>query len=333
MTLQISGTAMAIAMNIYYNKKYAAREAKLGIKWQWKRDAKACALCEIKFPTTAVRKEESKHHCRMCGRVMCHACASTYLFYPVHGKNHRTCNFCIKNGGPPEECKLKGDTSGQRSMFAIVYEQQQAFSLKSKANAAKFKAKVNLRKGKNETNEAKKLIMQLEAEDAIIFEALARKPMAVGNLIDAGIKARVTAEEPNTFTVFLPPTCKAGAPLEVINEYGERCVTVVPSDEDVVTDKIGKPILLSTGIIGKVNTGFTSTVVRKTTEITIGRGLDGIVFVVNKDLPKPSEQAAAGGAGDAADFLAAAFDVAEVFPEAEAEDFAGENPSTVSRDE
>ena len=59
-TLHVSGTAMAIAMNVYYHQKYAKREAKLGIKWQWKRDATACALCQTKFPTTAMRKEESK---------------------------------------------------------------------------------------------------------------------------------------------------------------------------------------------------------------------------------------------------------------------------------
>lgn len=139
------------AVHTYYSSKYATREAKLGIKWQWKKDAKQCALCEAKFPTTAVRKERTKHHCRMCGRVMCHACSKNYLFYPVEGKEMRTCDDCVKNGGPPDECILK-DNSGQKSVLKLLYEQQKEMAAKSKAAKAHYKAienKVKLKKMKD----------------------------------------------------------------------------------------------------------------------------------------------------------------------------------------
>ena len=75
------------------------------MKWQYKKDHYACAVCATKFHTVALRKEHAKHHCRMCGRVVCHACAATMLFYEASGKRQRTCTFCIKNGGPPDSCR------------------------------------------------------------------------------------------------------------------------------------------------------------------------------------------------------------------------------------
>jgi hypothetical protein len=202
------------AIHTYYRSKYAAREAKLGIKWQWKKDARACALCEVKFPTTAVRKERTKHHCRMCGRVMCHACSKTYLFYPVEGKEMRTCDDCVKNGGPPSECILK-DNSGQKSVLRLLYEQQKEMAAKSKAAKAHFKAIENKVKIKKMKEGEKKRIMELENDDAIILATQTRLPMEDGNLVDWGIKEGSTEEDPDSFVIFLPPESKPGQKLEV----------------------------------------------------------------------------------------------------------------------
>lgn len=208
------------AINTYYKSKYATREAKLGIKWQWKKDARACAICEAKFPTTAVRKERSKHHCRMCGRVMCHACSKTYLFYPVEGKEMRTCDDCVQHGGPPDECILK-DNSGQKSIFKLIYEQQKEMAAKSKATKAFHKSLENKIKLKKMKDGEKKRVLELENEDAIILAAQTRPPIEKGNVVDAGIKEGSTEEHPNSFVIYLPPDCKPGEKLEVSMEAGD----------------------------------------------------------------------------------------------------------------
>ena len=48
----------------------------VGVEWQSKSKASACVLCSAKFSTFGVRKEETKHHCRMCGHVFCRYCAA-----------------------------------------------------------------------------------------------------------------------------------------------------------------------------------------------------------------------------------------------------------------
>lgn len=202
------------AVNTYYKSKYATREAKLGIKWQWKKDARACALCEAKFPTTAVRRERSKHHCRMCGRVMCHPCSKSYLFYPVEGREMRTCDYCVKHGGPPDECVLK-DNSGQKSMFKLIYEQQKELAAKSKAAKAYLKAIENKKKLKKMKDGEEKRLLELENEDAIIFAAQTRTPMEEGNVVDGGIKEGSTEEDPDSFVIYLPPESQPGQKLEV----------------------------------------------------------------------------------------------------------------------
>lgn len=196
-----------VALDVYYTHKYAAREAKLGVKWQWKKDAMECTLCETKFPTTAVRRERSKHHCRMCGRVMCHACAGSYLFYPVENRRMRTCDACVSNGGPPEECVIT-DTSNQRSVFTLLCtfvcfrgarksrkqniladiallthhhspsslfppqpffldEQQKAQTAAARALKAKQTAQANVVKMRREKDETKRALMELENEEAV----------------------------------------------------------------------------------------------------------------------------------------------------------------------
>jgi hypothetical protein len=61
-------TAMVVTKtchDLYIAAKYADREKKYGIKWQYKKDVFFCGICQTKFPTIAMRKELQKHHCRM----------------------------------------------------------------------------------------------------------------------------------------------------------------------------------------------------------------------------------------------------------------------------
>ena len=127
--------------DVYYTNNYLAREARLGIQWEWKKDVSACRICEKKFPSTAMRKEQSKHHCRMCGRVVCHACSGAFLFYETEGKKCRTCTACVSTGAPPKECLA--DPNKQKGMLTVIMEQQKLESFRNKAKEAKKKAFVN----------------------------------------------------------------------------------------------------------------------------------------------------------------------------------------------
>jgi len=118
---------------------YLFEPSLLRVMTQYKRDVVACRVCHDKFDTLAVtriRKEEQKHHCRMCGRVVCHACASSMLFYEASGKRQRTCDECIRNGGPPPS-RLASEFN-QKSIITLVKEQKAAYDASQKdAESAK----------------------------------------------------------------------------------------------------------------------------------------------------------------------------------------------------
>jgi len=109
------------AMDLYTKVQYSQFEATFGVRWQYFNDVKDCPICEYKFPSMAFRIEQAKHHCRMCGRVICHSCSSTMLYYEVSGKRERTCSDCIRNGGPPEHCK--SDPESQVSTMDVIKQE------------------------------------------------------------------------------------------------------------------------------------------------------------------------------------------------------------------
>jgi hypothetical protein len=206
-------TAMVLtktAADIYISAKYANREKKYGVKWEYKKDAFDCRLCFSKFPTIAVRKEHQKHHCRMCGRVVCHSCSSTLLFYDVSGKRQRTCDFCISNGGPPENCKA--NASNQKSVFQLAVE------------------------AKRKADEEKKKKSGSSSYDAIREENKDRKS-ELATWCDWGIVPG-SAPSPTQnkkgppaidkmkyeFSIFLPDDAQAGDTIEVTLPDGENKV-------------------------------------------------------------------------------------------------------------
>jgi hypothetical protein len=50
------------------------------------------------------------------------------LYYEASGKRQRTCDFCIKNGGPPEECKA--NPADQKTMFELAKEEKRKADMK-----------------------------------------------------------------------------------------------------------------------------------------------------------------------------------------------------------
>ena len=66
---------------------------------RWKPDstAAACARCDRNFVVLVV----PKHHCRMCGEVVCGACSKQTLMIPGGRwfKPQRVCDQCFESKG------------------------------------------------------------------------------------------------------------------------------------------------------------------------------------------------------------------------------------------
>ena len=62
----------------------------------------ASLVCKTVFKSFTLRKEYAKHHCRTCGRVVCHACSSNKILSEVSGKPERICTECLVSGSKAE---------------------------------------------------------------------------------------------------------------------------------------------------------------------------------------------------------------------------------------
>jgi hypothetical protein len=50
----LDSTSLLFLIALDTAKRYADREKKYGVKWQYKKDVAACILCTTKFPTIAL---------------------------------------------------------------------------------------------------------------------------------------------------------------------------------------------------------------------------------------------------------------------------------------
>jgi len=80
------------AKNSYNKHKYEVDE------WVSKGSVRDCAVCKTVFKSLTLRKEFAKHHCRACGRVVCHSCSTNKIIFEVSGKPGRICHECLLNG-------------------------------------------------------------------------------------------------------------------------------------------------------------------------------------------------------------------------------------------
>ena len=168
--------------------------------------------------------------------------------------------------------------------MTLLYEKRSAMAASTKANKAKTQANANRLLMQREKDPEKLRLMELENEEAIICAALTNKPLVSGNLVDAGIKTPTSDERPNTFTIYLPPEAMPGQVLEVTNEFGDRLVTRVPHEAKIEQKNSTRPLKKSFPVVGERVVG-TEEVVRKWTDVEMEYGIDGVVFIVNKDLP------------------------------------------------
>jgi hypothetical protein len=99
-------TSLVALMNAYaYGSvfKNKVMENMYSVKWDSKTEARDCACCGIVFKSLTLRKTLGKCHCRSCGRIVCHTCASKEIYLEVTKTFERVCEACILVGHPPAD--------------------------------------------------------------------------------------------------------------------------------------------------------------------------------------------------------------------------------------
>lgn len=236
---------------------------------QYKADVLACGVCAEKFNTLAVsrlRKEHQKHHCRMCGRVVCHACAATLLFYDVSGKRQRTCDECIRHGGPPPS-RLASEAN-QKSILTLVQEQKAAYDA-AKAGEGAAAKKSGLPPG-----------MAKDKTSAVAAWA------DWGAVPEAKLKPLTDQDKANgidlKFTVYLPADAAAGDTVEVTLPAPDSAAKGgKQADAAAAGSKGGQALARSVVCV----VGPDGTVDRKNPDqpklpVEVGFGVDGIAFAL-----------------------------------------------------
>merc|ERR1719345_607965 len=66
------------------------REGSMKAEWVPDDNAQDCSVCFARFTTLRWR-----HHCRICGGVVCGKCSESRVFVPGHEKLERACNSCV----------------------------------------------------------------------------------------------------------------------------------------------------------------------------------------------------------------------------------------------
>ncbi|ELU16347.1 hypothetical protein CAPTEDRAFT_170331, partial [Capitella teleta] len=56
-----------------------------------------CMDCSLEF--SLIRR---KHHCRLCGKIFCHACSDNYVMTASSSRKERVCNACLMNNSALE---------------------------------------------------------------------------------------------------------------------------------------------------------------------------------------------------------------------------------------
>jgi hypothetical protein len=91
-------TAAQKAVDLYQYAsavKNSYNQSKWKVEWQSKSAERACGVCKQTFKSMTLRKTLGKHHCRACGKVVCHICAANRIYMHISKRFERVCTVCL----------------------------------------------------------------------------------------------------------------------------------------------------------------------------------------------------------------------------------------------
>uniref|UniRef100_M4BL08 FYVE-type domain-containing protein n=1 Tax=Hyaloperonospora arabidopsidis (strain Emoy2) TaxID=559515 RepID=M4BL08_HYAAE len=77
--------------------------------WVPKSSRTSCSNCRRSFRLWA-----SKHHCRLCGEIVCGACSTKRILF--QSKSVRTCDDCVDANVPPLSASIDGDQASSTAL-------------------------------------------------------------------------------------------------------------------------------------------------------------------------------------------------------------------------
>lgn len=116
---QMAVNGVIAAVNVY-NYAAAAKNAynqnKWKVEWEPKSAQRACGVCMMTFKSMTLRKTHGKHHCRACGKVVCHVCAANRIYMSVSNKFERVCTKCLTDN----DNRKRLDVDVSKNIFCFV---------------------------------------------------------------------------------------------------------------------------------------------------------------------------------------------------------------------
>uniref|UniRef100_A0AAV1VFU5 FYVE-type domain-containing protein n=1 Tax=Peronospora matthiolae TaxID=2874970 RepID=A0AAV1VFU5_9STRA len=99
--------------------------------WVPKSSRTSCSNCRRSFRLWA-----SKHHCRLCGEVVCGACSTKRILF--QSKSARTCDDCVDANVPPLSASVDGDQASSAALRDRDAKQSSRLpELKARLNSGK----------------------------------------------------------------------------------------------------------------------------------------------------------------------------------------------------
>lgn len=128
---QMAANGIVQAVNVY-NYAAAAKNAynsnKWKVEWEPKSMQRACAVCKQTFKSMTLRKTHGKHHCRVCGKVVCHVCAANRIYMEVSNKFERVCITCIVDKGNREAIEVDASALNSCALLSSLHCADRCFT-------------------------------------------------------------------------------------------------------------------------------------------------------------------------------------------------------------
>ena len=96
----------SLSMSCSPDNKISSIFPKRNDKWVDSNLIHRCQQCMTGFSLL-----NRKHHCRACGRVVCHICSAQRIFMITSNKFERVCKECITNDGSKKDVRINVDDS------------------------------------------------------------------------------------------------------------------------------------------------------------------------------------------------------------------------------